>query len=59
MKNQHPAGLPVALVEPLTPAEEADFLLAITDAQARGEISAQEASELIDREYSLIGKQEA
>jgi len=39
--------------ERLTPDEEVDFLQAVNHAVVEGELTNEEASELIDREYEL------
>lgn len=43
----------VVLCERLTLEEEVDFLTDVNDAEARGEITSEEATEIIDRQYEL------
>jgi hypothetical protein len=43
----------IVVCEPLTLTEEVDFLAMVNDAVAAGELTAEDASEIIDREYSL------
>lgn len=44
----------VILNESLSLEEEVDFLSDINDAVERGEITAEEAAQMIDREYELL-----
>ena len=46
----------VILQERLTPEEEVDFLQAVNNAVADGELTDEEASVIIDREYELLAQ---
>ena len=45
---------PIILCERLTPEEEVDFLQAVNQAVEDGELTDEEASAIIDREYELL-----
>jgi hypothetical protein len=44
---------PIVTTEALTPDEEVDFLIALAEAELAGDLTHEEAHELIDREYAL------
>ncbi|HET8910565.1 MAG TPA: hypothetical protein VFN23_03825 [Ktedonobacteraceae bacterium] len=48
----------LVLIEQLSLDEEADFLRAVNDAAAKGELTSEEACQLIDREYELLAQAE-
>jgi hypothetical protein len=54
-----PKKVEMVYQEALTLEEEAEFLRLVNEAEARGEITPQEASAMIDREYELLNQAKA